>query len=145
MTNTNYPAALKKFQNDVKSAVNFHNPNFTNSAIIRERAKRLSQARAELAAQIPKKQTETTRGARVDVLDALRQRMDQGAAASRGFGPSPLVCAHVGIDRWGLPGRVGGHAKLSRVPAPDGTCRTATPFGGAMRAAAATGPNRLTG
>jgi hypothetical protein len=45
---TNYKEAFATFQKAQKEAVKFTNPNFTNSAITRERYKRLQEARATL-------------------------------------------------------------------------------------------------
>lgn len=71
MTTTNYVEALKKFSTAQKAAVNFKDDNWTNSAITRERVKRLNQARAELLATIPDKPTEVDTSARGGVLEGL--------------------------------------------------------------------------
>ncbi|UXW85108.1 hypothetical protein NFX31_12900 [Microbacterium azadirachtae] len=54
-TNTQHVAAVKKYQADVAAAVRWTNPDYTNSGITRERARRVAQARKALAAAIPAK------------------------------------------------------------------------------------------
>lgn len=74
MTNTNYPAAFAKFQQDVKAAVTFHHPDFTHNAITRHRAKLLQAARVELLATLPEQAPASAETARTVVFDKLRPR-----------------------------------------------------------------------
>jgi hypothetical protein len=50
---TSYPEAFAKFRASTKAAVEFQDPNWTNSAITRERIKRLKAARDELRKVTP--------------------------------------------------------------------------------------------
>jgi hypothetical protein len=50
---TSYPEAFAKFRASTKAAVEFQDPNWTNSAITRERIKRLQTARDELRRTTP--------------------------------------------------------------------------------------------
>lgn len=80
MTTTNYVEALKKFNNAQKAAVSFKDDNWTNSAITRERVKRLNQARAELLATVPEAPTQVDTSARSGVVAALLPSTADSAA-----------------------------------------------------------------
>lgn len=54
-TNTQHVATVKKFQADVAAAVRWKHPDYNNSGITRERARRLAEARKTLAAAVPPK------------------------------------------------------------------------------------------
>jgi hypothetical protein len=71
MTSTNYAELFNKFSNSRKAAVEFHDLNWTNSAITRERIKRLSQARTELLGSLPETRTEIDDSDRQKVLTTL--------------------------------------------------------------------------
>jgi hypothetical protein len=53
MVNNNNVQALHDYNTRIKAAFDFADPNWTNSAITRERIKRVAAARAELRAAIP--------------------------------------------------------------------------------------------
>lgn len=71
---TNYAEAYSKFQKSIKEAVNFADPNWTNSAITRERIKRVKAARTELLKAVPEAtgQPEQAVEARAAVFAQLR-------------------------------------------------------------------------
>jgi hypothetical protein len=50
---TDYKQAFGNYLTAAQAAVKFHDPNYTNNAITKERAKRLQAARAELAKVLP--------------------------------------------------------------------------------------------
>lgn len=72
MTNTNYAETLRKFNADVKSAVSFHNPDFTNSAITRQRIELLQRARTQLASKLPATRPANPVEERAEIFDRLR-------------------------------------------------------------------------
>jgi flagellar motility protein MotE (MotC chaperone) len=72
MTNTNYADTLRKFNADVKNAVSFHNPDFTNSAITRQRIELLQRARTQLAAKLPATPPANPVEERAQIFDRLR-------------------------------------------------------------------------
>jgi hypothetical protein len=69
-----YPEAFRKFRASTKAAVEFNDPNWTNSAITRERVKRLTGARAELLATLPPETARKTAepSLRAKALEQLR-------------------------------------------------------------------------
>lgn len=82
MNTTNYGAARQKFKAAQKAAVTFRDENWTNSAITRERVKRLNHARVELLAALPEKATEVDTSARNGVLEALLPNNADSAAVT---------------------------------------------------------------
>lgn len=71
MTGTKYAESYNKFKAALKSAVEFHDPNWTRSAMNRERIARLNRARAELQASLSATRTEIDHSDRQKVLATL--------------------------------------------------------------------------
>ncbi|WP_084075260.1 hypothetical protein [Demequina sp. NBRC 110052] len=76
MTNNDYPELFKKYLSSAQSAVSFADPNWTHSAITRERKKRLDDARKVLkdAQFAPDSLVESAANARLEALDSLTPR-----------------------------------------------------------------------
>lgn len=77
---TPYVQAFLTFRRSLSQAVDYQNPNYTNSAIHRERFKRIMDARAALANQIPAEAKGDPDAGIAEVLDGLAPKTGDDVA-----------------------------------------------------------------